>query len=174
MTPTQSFPSSTAIGRALEDRVHDALNRLQRVGAVREVFRQHATKDRDGANRKLDFSFVLVTPPIDVNITVECKNTSRRIGVSDIDQIRSYKRDIPSRNVFWIIASQPTTASASKLLDSLGIRAFTIEKFENVTNEIEEMYRSKEMKRLLDRFMSASLGAALCGGLGWSVGSDQD
>jgi len=135
-------------GYLLEDKVAELLGHLGNRGLARDIKKNAYVKDRDGNTRKLDISFVLVTDLVEINVTIECKSRDSALSIDHTDQIRTFARDIPGRNIFWLITEAGLNASASTAVQQAGISHYTIAELRDLIETIIKRYDSLGIESL--------------------------
>jgi hypothetical protein len=117
--------------------------------------------DRDGQTRKIDITFVLHTWAVDILVTVECKSHATALTLDEVDQLKVYKHDIPTRNVFWLVTDGHVSSSAAEALKSAGIAIYHVQELEDIVGAICRDSRSLRilgLRRLAARFSRMSHG----------------
>ena len=140
--------ASTSRGARFEARVHKAIERLERIGFVRDLRSQDYVKDRDGNSRKVDLSFVLCTWAVEILVSVECKSRNRPISLDQVDQIKVFKTELPERNIFWLVVEGDTGENVKVALESAGISLYVIDDLERIIDHMRRSFRKSRIKRL--------------------------
>ena len=153
-------------GRGFEDRVTNAIKKLQKIGFACAIKAQDRVRDRDGNVRRVDITFVLCTWAIELLISVECKSRGRPVSLDDVDQIRVFKQQLPERNLFWVVSEGPIGENALRALKSAGISAYQIEELELIIGDICRAYKNTSIPqirkgtRMLSKMMPTLYGAS--------------
>lgn len=127
-------------GRDFERKIFILINGLEEVGLAKSIKLQDHVTDRDGNQRKIDLTFILCTNLVEINITVECKSKTRTISLDDIDQIKTFKNELPERNVFWFIYEGTINDNVRKSLRAKGISYYSYTQFEQIVKSILKKY----------------------------------
>jgi hypothetical protein len=129
-------------GYLLEDKVAELLEHLGSRGLARDIKKNAYVKDRDGNMRKLDISFVLITDLVEINVTIECKSKDNPLSIDHTDQIKTFARDIPGRNIFWLITEAGLNAHATTAVQLAGISHYTLTELRSLIETIIKRYDS--------------------------------
>lgn len=105
---------SISRGSRFEIRVSQAIRRLETIGFAKDLKLQDRVKDRDGHARKVDLSFVLCTWAVEILVSVECKSRNKLITLDEVDQIKVFRRELPERNIFWLVVDGDAGATVNK------------------------------------------------------------
>lgn len=135
-------------GPLFESRVVDAIRSLEQIGFARGIRTQETVVDRDGHPRKLDVSFVLCTYAIELLVSIECKSRKRPLTLDDINQIKTFKHELPERNIFWLVVEGSAGENVIAALRSAGISYYEIEDLEARIGRIVDSYRNSGLPEL--------------------------
>ncbi len=129
-------------GTNFEKRVFEILHHLVDAGLAKELRRQKYVKDRDGNTRKIDLSVVLCTNLVDLLVSIECKRKRRSLSLDDVDQIKTFKRELPVRNLFWLVYDGVINDSVRRALQNNGISAYSGDELERIVTDVVNTFRS--------------------------------
>lgn len=130
-------------GSSLERRTESIIQKLVDVGLAKQLCLHDTAQDRDGLGREIDLTFVLCTNLVDVRVSVECKSRKKPLSLADIDQIKTFKRDLPGRNVFWLVFQGALGANARDALSKSGISFYSVQELETIVAGIVTEYHKR-------------------------------
>lgn len=126
---------STKMGSTLESRVARILGKLVSAGLARNLQSQDRVRDSNGCIRKIDFSMTLCTNLVEIDVTIECKYKTKPLSLDDIDQIKTYKRELPERNIFWLVYEGSLSDNVREALKNLGISAYSVDELRAIVDD---------------------------------------
>jgi hypothetical protein len=135
-------------GSAFEQRVLSALQKLEQIGFARQIKLQDRVRDVDGHVRKIDISCILCTLVIDLRLSIECKSRERALSLDDVNQIKVFKRELPERNLFWLVVEGPVGTHVLEALKRAGISIYQIDDLESIINDIHAKYNTSGIESL--------------------------
>jgi hypothetical protein len=66
-----------------------------------------------------------VTSAVEILVSIECKAKGRTISLDDVDQLKTFKQELPERNIFWLVYDGTINDSLRRALKSHGISAYS-------------------------------------------------
>jgi hypothetical protein len=140
-------------GTNFEDKVYALLLELETVGLVHSVKKPDYIKDWYGNTRRVDVSFYLRSIAVEVLISVECKSHERPLAIDQIDQIRTFKNDLPRRNIFWLVFEGELNQNVMKTLKESGISYYSYDELKGLISSIKKSIEDnkKEILSLISR-----------------------
>jgi hypothetical protein len=140
--------STNRRGYTFEESVYAEIRRLEEIGFARDIRRQERVRDRNGNYRKVDVSFILVTWAVEILVSIECKSKGRSISLDDVDQLMTFKRELPERNIFWLVYEGSVNSSVRRALKSNGISAYSGKELFRIIKSLVQAYANSGIEFL--------------------------
>lgn len=159
MNQTKKTDSSNR-GTRFEERVFLAITKLEQKGFAKRITLHDQVADRDGNTRTVDLTFILQVLFVEILVSVECKSRGRHLSLGEVDQIKTFKQELPERNIFWLVSEGGIGKNAAKALKKAGIAFYQIKDFEDIIDEICSRYDRVEWLRAHTRMLSGMCPSA--------------